>query len=185
MCKEAVPFSTASLHTEILDFRGFASSRILIFRGGILMSIGNLPANVESTNLSNAGMILVGRLGVSFKAWSLPFQCDSRLQTGFVQLPAMSFQALPVGDSVEQYKLQTSGGVLFLDFPAICKFSAPALFLLFLCMGKRCICYPLCRAFGHKAWICTRMYVSVRIFRISRCSYTLLDRMLARMCMFR
>ena len=32
---------TAYLHTEILDFGGFDSSRILISRGGILMSMGH------------------------------------------------------------------------------------------------------------------------------------------------
>ena len=32
---------TANLRTEILDFRGFDSSRVLILRGGILMSIGS------------------------------------------------------------------------------------------------------------------------------------------------
>ena len=31
----------ANLRTEILDLRGFESSRILNLRGGILMSIGN------------------------------------------------------------------------------------------------------------------------------------------------
>ena len=34
---------TANLCTKILDFRGFDSSRILISRGGILMSIGDFP----------------------------------------------------------------------------------------------------------------------------------------------
>ena len=41
--------STANLRTKIRDFRGFDSSRILIFRGGIIMSIGN---KLESSNLS-------------------------------------------------------------------------------------------------------------------------------------
>ena len=31
----------ANLRTEVLNFRGFDSSRILSLRGGILMSIGN------------------------------------------------------------------------------------------------------------------------------------------------
>ena len=35
--------STAKLRTKILDFRGFDSSIILLLRGGILMSIGNIP----------------------------------------------------------------------------------------------------------------------------------------------
>ena len=40
---------TANLRIKILDFRGFDPSRILILRGGILMSIGNFP---DSCNLS-------------------------------------------------------------------------------------------------------------------------------------
>ena len=37
---------------NILDFKGFNSSRTLISRGGILMSIGKFPGKFESTNLS-------------------------------------------------------------------------------------------------------------------------------------
>ena len=40
---EAPRCDTANLHTKILDFGGFASSRILIARGGIHMSIGDFP----------------------------------------------------------------------------------------------------------------------------------------------
>ena len=54
--------TTANLLTKILDFRGFGSSRILIQRGGILMSIGNFPETLSQAIL--AGIILVGRLGV-------------------------------------------------------------------------------------------------------------------------
>ena len=53
---------TANLRTKILDFRGFASSIILILRGGIPMSIGNYPENLSQGIL--AGIILAGRLGV-------------------------------------------------------------------------------------------------------------------------
>ena len=45
-------YASANLRTKILDFRGFDSSRILVLRGGILMSIGEIPSNCESTNLS-------------------------------------------------------------------------------------------------------------------------------------
>ena len=51
----AFPSQTAAnlrSSTKILDFRGFDSSRILVLRGGILMSIGDFPAKSESTNLS-------------------------------------------------------------------------------------------------------------------------------------
>ena len=40
------------LRAKILDFRGLDSSRILILRGGILMSIGNSQDIFESRNLS-------------------------------------------------------------------------------------------------------------------------------------
>ena len=39
----AAAADTANLRTKILAFRGFDSGRILILRGGILMSIGNFP----------------------------------------------------------------------------------------------------------------------------------------------
>ena len=52
-----------NLPTKILDFRGFDSNILLILRGGILTSIGNFPESLSQAIL--AGMILVGRLGVS------------------------------------------------------------------------------------------------------------------------
>ena len=36
-----VAVHTANLRTKVLDIRGFDSSRVLVLRGGILMSIGN------------------------------------------------------------------------------------------------------------------------------------------------
>ena len=45
-------FVAAELRAEILDFRGFDSSGILIPRGGMLMFIGNFPGCFGSTNLS-------------------------------------------------------------------------------------------------------------------------------------
>ena len=48
--------------TNIVEFRGFDSSIILIQRGGILMSIGNLPESLSQAML--VGTMLVGRLGV-------------------------------------------------------------------------------------------------------------------------
>ena len=57
-----VLFCTANIRTKILEFRGFDSSRISILRGGILMSIGDLPESSSQAIL--AGIILVGRLGV-------------------------------------------------------------------------------------------------------------------------
>ena len=51
----------ANLRTKIPDFRGFDSSRILISRGGILMSMWNFPERSSQRIL--VGIILVGRLG--------------------------------------------------------------------------------------------------------------------------
>ena len=53
---------TANLRTEILDFRGFDPSRVLISGGGILMSIGDVLEILSQAIL--VGIILVGRSGV-------------------------------------------------------------------------------------------------------------------------
>ena len=45
--------TTANLRTKILDFTGFGSSRILVLRGGILMSIGSFPEILSQSNLSS------------------------------------------------------------------------------------------------------------------------------------
>ena len=54
--------NTANLRTNIMDFRGFDSSIVLILRGGILMSIGDSPESLSQAIL--VGIMLVGRLGV-------------------------------------------------------------------------------------------------------------------------
>ena len=54
-CPRRPAFPTANLRTKILDFRGFYSSIILTLRGGVLMSIGNLPEVLSQRIL--AGMI--------------------------------------------------------------------------------------------------------------------------------
>ena len=54
--------STANLRTKVLDFRGFDSSRNLISRGGIIMSIGNSQEVLSQLIL--VGRILVRRWGV-------------------------------------------------------------------------------------------------------------------------
>ena len=60
-----LPFehATANLLSNIMDFRGFDSSNMLILRGGILMSIGDFP-EIMGQRISVA-INLVGRLGVS------------------------------------------------------------------------------------------------------------------------
>ena len=54
---------TGNLRTNIMDFRVFDSSRILILRGGLLMSKGNFPEDLSQAIL--VGIMLVGRLGVA------------------------------------------------------------------------------------------------------------------------
>ena len=59
------PFSCLLWPIAVLRFwisEGLTSSRILILRGGILMSIGNFPEILSQAIL--AGIILVWRLGV-------------------------------------------------------------------------------------------------------------------------
>ena len=53
---------TANLRTNIMDFRGFDSSIILIVRGGIPRPIGDSPESLSQAILE--GIMLVGRLGV-------------------------------------------------------------------------------------------------------------------------
>ena len=55
------PGITANLRTKILDFRGLDSGRILIFRGGTLMSAGNSPEFVSQATL--VGIISLGKIG--------------------------------------------------------------------------------------------------------------------------
>ena len=52
---------TANLRTNIMDFGGFASSIILILRGGIPRPLGDLPESLSQAIL--VGIMLVGRLG--------------------------------------------------------------------------------------------------------------------------
>ena len=53
---------TAHLRTNIMDFRGFDSSIILILRGGIPRPIGDFPESLSQAIL--VGIMLVERLGV-------------------------------------------------------------------------------------------------------------------------
>ena len=54
--------TTPNLPTNIVDFGRFDSSTILIYRGGILMSIGDFPEVLTRAML--VGTMLVGRLGI-------------------------------------------------------------------------------------------------------------------------
>ena len=54
-----------NLPTNIVDFRGFDSSTILIWRGGIPRPIGDFPESSSQAML--VGVMLVGGLGVSFQ----------------------------------------------------------------------------------------------------------------------
>ena len=62
-CAGASARGTADLTTNITDFRGFESSIILIFRGGIPRPIGDFPESLSQAIL--VGIMLVGRLGVN------------------------------------------------------------------------------------------------------------------------
>ena len=57
--------TSPNLPTNIVDFRGFDSSIILILRGGILMSIGDSPESLSQAIL--VLVMLVGGLGVFAK----------------------------------------------------------------------------------------------------------------------
>ena len=73
----------ACIHTKILDFRGFDSSRILILRGGILKSIGNFPDVSSQQNLSRE--ILSREIG-----------CTSTSQSSRSDVPSMFQEGLPL-----------------------------------------------------------------------------------------
>ena len=62
ICYNTNGIITANLPTNIVDFRGFDSSIILILRGGMLMSLGNFPESLSQA--MSVGIMLVGRLGV-------------------------------------------------------------------------------------------------------------------------
>ena len=53
---------TPSLPTNVVGFRGFDLSIILILRGGILMPVGDFPENLSRAML--VGTMSVGGLGV-------------------------------------------------------------------------------------------------------------------------
>ena len=54
--------TTPNPPTNIVDFRGFDSSTMLLSRGGILRYIGNFPESLSQAML--VGTMLVGRSGV-------------------------------------------------------------------------------------------------------------------------
>ena len=51
---------TANLRTNIMGFRGFDSSTILILRGGILASVGILPEFLRQAILASRDNATVG-----------------------------------------------------------------------------------------------------------------------------
>ena len=55
---------TANLPTNVVDFRGFDSSIVLIYRGGIPRCIRDFPESLSQAILVLVGIMLVGRLGV-------------------------------------------------------------------------------------------------------------------------
>ena len=68
--------STANLPTNIMDFRGFDSGIILIFRGRIPRPIGDFLESLSRAIL--VGIMLVGRLGiVPVLTWAIPLLAHS------------------------------------------------------------------------------------------------------------
>ena len=65
---------TPNLPTNIVDFRGFDSSIILILRGGILMSMEDFPES--SSQAIVVGIMLVGRSGVHRRGYARSLQAD-------------------------------------------------------------------------------------------------------------
>ena len=98
-------FLTVNLRTKILAFRGFDSSRILIVRGGFLMSIGNSHEIVSQAIL--AGIILVGRLGVAVVSLSRP-----TLQVT-VRFPVIGISITLGSCKVKRVSTHRSNGLLF------------------------------------------------------------------------
>ena len=72
---------SANLRSNIMDFGGFDSSRILILRGGIPRPIGNFPENLSQAIF--VGIMLVGRLGVS------PLASGSQRRTRSMSKPSV------------------------------------------------------------------------------------------------
>ena len=62
---------TANLPTDIVDFKGFDSSIILLLRGGIPRPIGDFPESLSQAIL--VGIMLLGRLGVLFTVFCCLF----------------------------------------------------------------------------------------------------------------
>ena len=71
---------TPNLPTNIVDFRGFDSSTILIYRGGIPRPIGKFPESLTQAIL--VGTMLVGGLGV----WHSEVAVDGAIVSGLNHL---------------------------------------------------------------------------------------------------
>ena len=74
---------TANPRTNIVDFRGFDSSIILIKRGGILRPIGDFLESSSQAML--VGVMLTGRLGVVLLCSLLLHPCTCLTITGLKQ----------------------------------------------------------------------------------------------------
>ena len=71
--------ATANLRTNVMDFRGFESSIILILRGDIPRPIGNFPQSLSQAML--VGIMLVGRSGVHALQSAGHVEVHARLRT--------------------------------------------------------------------------------------------------------
>ena len=90
-----------SLPTNIVDFRGFDSSTILIYRGGILMSMGDLPESLSRAML--AGILLVGGLAVCIYIY-IYIYTPTYVSRGIGRTPACSLAWLLLGIRLEGTK---------------------------------------------------------------------------------
>ena len=79
---------TPNLYANIVDFGGFDSSTILIWRGGISRPIGDFPESLRQAML--VGIMLVGKLGV----WASYVGLAAWKQTPIVRPVNLSSEAL-------------------------------------------------------------------------------------------
>ena len=86
LCYVMLCYVTANLRTNIVDFRGFDSSTILILRGGILISIGDFPEMLVGCKASRE----IGRI-----LYYLPLSSPGLGGGSFTAAPQAASQPVP------------------------------------------------------------------------------------------